>query len=305
MLTLTATLHLIHARAQWMVLVLVIAFVLGESLSQLSRFELLLARGRDFVARFGRKLDRKNRGIATLVYRGIVAVALLITPALIAGLVLEQHGKTLELPILLLLVLLFGHFFATSSGWQLWQRARSDHTPLELPQHDYLFPDAHAVLRYSVESRALHFAAGIVGASFWYVLLGLPALFAYLTLATAARSYRGSAFGWAARSLFRLVDIVPRTISVILYFLASIFVPGARPFASLRSRSWRDYTAQVLGVTLGGTSPTGALPWVGDGTPRLTHTHLRRALMVNAVASLWLLLLLASPEIAKVLKNII
>ncbi len=287
-----------HLRAEWLTLVLLASFVIGEWAARLTRVEALLLRGRLLVKTLGRKLDREHRGVATLVYRGIVAVILLLVPTLALAFLLAAK---LELVALVVLVAWFGRSLAPHGGWALWRRAKAEHTPLQLAHLNYIFPDGHAVLRYSITIRAEQFAVGVVGASVWYIVGGLPLMFSYLALATARAQFGGHAFSWGARSAFSLLDILPRLISRVLFWLAALFTPACHPFKAMFAANWLAFLARLLGVALGGPTPTGDIPWVGEGTARLTHTHLRQALVLNLVATLWLALLLNSPTIYKII----
>jgi hypothetical protein len=291
-------LQLVHLRAEWLMLVLLVAFIVGEWAARLTRVEALLARGRRLVATLGRKLDRENRGVATLVYRGIVACILLLLPTIAVTALLATK---LELVALVALVAWFGRSFATHDGWALWRRAKADHTPLQLAHLNYIFPDGHAVLRYSVTTRAERFAVGVVGAGVWYVAGGLVAMGVYLALATARDQFHGNAFGWAARSAFWLLDILPRFVARALFVLAGLFTPACHPFKAVFARDWLTFVARLLGVALGGPTPSGETPWVGEGTARLTHAHLRQALVLHSVAALWLMLVLSAPTIYKII----
>lgn len=286
-------------------LVLLVAFVLGEWPARMTRLEVLFAKGTQIAATLKRKLDRSKRGVATVVWRGIIAVIVLIVPVLAIGIALSQPAPWLPYVTGLVLIAWFGQAFATYGGWSLWHRARADKTPLELPRLKYLFADSHAVLRYSIETQADRFATGVVGASCWYVLGGMPLMLVYLALASAAAQFTSPAFGWAARNVFAAVDAIPRLMSRLLFSLAGCLTPHAHPLKALVAGNWRLFVANLVGGTLGGPMPGGEQPWVGGGTARLTPQHLRTMLVIQLVASILLLLLVASPVAAKLLINII
>ena len=68
--------------------------------------------------------------------------------------------------------------------------------------------DAHGVARAAIESLAENFSDGVVAPVFWYLLLGLPGLFAYKMANTldsmiGHRTPRYRSFGWAAARLRR------------------------------------------------------------------------------------------------------
>ncbi|MES2984198.1 MAG: hypothetical protein V4735_03320 [Pseudomonadota bacterium] len=293
-------LHLLAARAEWLVLVVPAAALLGDALGRRD-MQAIGARGQRFLATLQRKLDRPARGIATLVYRGIIALTLLLIPAVIAGILLERPLPWVQGAKALLLILWFGHGFATYRVLNLWQRARRGTLPLELPGLHFLFADTHAVLRHLVLTQTERFATAIVGASVWYLIGGMPTMLVYLTAATAARHYRTPAFGWAARALFGLLDALPRALTLLVMLLAALFTPQTHPIAACRARSWPAFTARLLGVSLGGRTPAGDQPWVGTGTPKLTALHLRRLLQLLLVATILLTLLYAAPHIHELL----
>ena len=292
-------LALLKLRAEMLAAIIVLGYVVGEFFAR-GPFAALLDAGDALVVRL-KKLDKPNRGVATLVYRGMIAVFMLLIPAMFAAALLSKNIPALKLATYGVLILWFGHCFQTFRTLALWRRAKVDGLPLELPGLHYLFADSHAVIRYLVATRIHGFTIGVIGGSFWYLIGGLPLMAAYLTLAAIADSYRTLAFGWAARSLFLLMDIAPRFISRILLTLASLFTPQTKPFAGLFAPTARSAIASTLDVALGGPTPKGELPWVGKGTARLTPKHLQRTLTMVLAATLLLVVLLASPTLGNLL----
>ncbi len=81
--------------------------------------------------------------------------------------------------------------------------------------------DAHGVARAAIESLAENFSDGVVAPAFWYLLLGLPGLFAYKMANTldsmiGHRTRRYQDFGWAAARLDDLLNLAPARISGLL-----------------------------------------------------------------------------------------
>lgn len=177
--------------------------------------------------------------------------------------------------------------------------------------------DAHAAARGGAEAAAARFSDGVVGAAFWYLLAGLPGLFAYRAVGVLARRIgrpgeSRAAFGLAAVRLDGALTLVPGLIAGLLIVLAAPFVPGARPIAALRL--WlRDAGARLadgagraegamagaLDVALGGPrpSPDGPVPggWIGDGRARADAADVRRAAGLLIVACLIAAAAVAAP----------
>lgn len=305
MTLLSPYLHLIETRAETLAALLAIGCIVGEFLAR-GPFTQALSYGQHIIRTLGRKLNRENRSVATLVYRGIVAVLMLLLPAILAASLLSKPLPWLELLAALLLIAWFGHCFQTMATLRLIARAKTAGLPLELPGLDYLFNDSHAVIRYVITTRMDAFAIGIVGGCFWFTLGGFVGIAIYLTLAAASRAYAPHiAFGWAARSLFLLANALPTLIARVLIFFAAFFTPHTKPFAGLFAKSWRAAIALTLAIALGGKMPEGEMPWVGTASARLTHTHLRRVMHLLVAASILLLLLLAHQQLFNALKMFI
>lgn len=177
--------------------------------------------------------------------------------------------------------------------------------------------DAHAAARGGAEAAAARFSDGVVGAAFWYLLAGLPGLFAYRAVgALALRIGRPGesrvAFGLAAVRLDGALTMGPGLIAGLLIVLAAPFVPGARPGAALRL--WlRDARARpvdgagraegamagALGIALGGPRPSPDGPvsggWIGEGRARADAADVRRAAGLLIVACLIAAAAIAAP----------
>ena len=290
------------ARAEMLVPLLVVALVLGSVPMRVAGP--IVQAQRRMAERFERKLNRSNRSVGTRVYRGMIAVGMLLVPSIALGVVLARSNPLSHWAALLVLVAMLGHGLDMPHTVRLWQRARSSALPLELPGRDFLFADSHALLRYLVLEGAERVAVLVVGVSVWFVLGGITLALVYGTLSVLALVYRGPAFGWAAKGLFRVMDVLPRALTCVLMLLAALFVPGARPFAMLRARSYQAVVAGVMGVSLGGTLPGRELPWMGDGTPKLMPVHLLRLVLLEVAMVVLLMVVCAGPYLFNLLNNL-
>jgi adenosylcobinamide-phosphate synthase len=164
--------------------------------------------------------------------------------------------------------------------------------------------DEQGVALAATESLAESFCDGVVAPAFWFLIGGLPGLFAYKAINTADsmighRDDRYLYFGWAAARSDDLANFVPARLAGLLISCA-----GARGLATM----WRDARlhaspnagwpeaamAGVLGKRLGGPvsydgEPTQR-PWIGDGAPP-SIDDLKRALWTyrRACLLLWAL----------------
>ncbi len=166
--------------------------------------------------------------------------------------------------------------------------------------------DAPAVARAAVESLAENFSDGLVAPVFWYLLLGLPGLYAYKALNTAdsmigQRTPRYEDFGKAAARLDDGANYLPARLAGGLFVAAAAVTPGADA-----SRAWRTMVrdapkhrspnagwqeaavAGALGLALAGPRVYGGATvedhWMGDGTAAPTTADIDRALKLYIAA---------------------
>lgn len=275
-------------------LALALALPLGWAVTSLLRTPLLVDGISRAAAALGRRLNKAKRGASTLAWRGVIVTAIFTLPAIALGALVGAHW--------LLLTVIFS--FALDGGPMLrrWRQARAGKLGLSITRPNYLFPDHHALLRYAILTHSRYFAVGIVGVSFWTLLLGGAGALGYLALALAASHYATEhddnlAFGGVATRLFAGADALPRLLAALLLALAGLFVPGSRPRAALPRllADWPRFLAALLHITLGGPIPLARrhyqLPWTGEGTAKLEAADLTRWLAVWAVALLMLLVL--------------
>jgi adenosylcobinamide-phosphate synthase len=170
--------------------------------------------------------------------------------------------------------------------------------------------DEHGVARAAIESLAENFSDGVVAPVFWYLLLGLPGLFAYKMANTldsmiGHQTSRYRAFGWAAARFDDGLNLVPARLSGLLLVAAAMFAgeaaAGRALGAMLRdakkhhspNAGWPEAAvAGALGLALAGPRDyaDGRVedPWIGGGTPLARPADIGRALRLYALACLLL-----------------
>jgi adenosylcobinamide-phosphate synthase len=173
--------------------------------------------------------------------------------------------------------------------------------------------DTDGVSAAALESLAESFNDGIVAPAFWFLVAGLPGLFAYKVLNTADslighREERWRAFGWAAARADDVANLLPARLAG-----AALVVAGFRGYSVMLSDASRHASpnagwpeaamAGALGVRLGGPTSydgvvherpvfgTGPSPGVGD---------LQRGLRIYRVACGLLWLTVAAVAIVRV-----
>ncbi|MGI4731871.1 MAG: adenosylcobinamide-phosphate synthase CbiB [Janthinobacterium lividum] len=163
--------------------------------------------------------------------------------------------------------------------------------------------DGAGVATAAIESLAESFCDGVVAPACWFLLLGLPGLFAAKAINTADsmvghRTPDLAAFGWASARADDAVNWVPARVAGALVCLAGrggwrIVWRDARAHASPNGGWPEAAMAGVLGRRLGGPVTYNGAPamraMLGDG-PAPDAADLARALRTyrRACLSLWL-----------------
>jgi adenosylcobinamide-phosphate synthase len=157
----------------------------------------------------------------------------------------------------------------------------------------------------ATESLAESFCDGVVAPAFWFLIAGLPGLFACKVINTADsmighRDDRYRWFGWAAARADDVVNWLPARLSGVLIAIAgggglAVMWRDARHHVSPNGGWPEAAMAGALARRLGGPVSYGGEPamraWLGDG-PLPTAADLDRALGIyrRACLLLWLLI---------------
>ena len=263
------------------------------------------------------KLNRAGRGVATVLAHGLVVTVLVSAVAAGSGWALSwaaerlPYGVALELFCVTVMVAqrsLYDHGRAVALALRRdgLDAGRAAVGHIVGRQTEAL--DEHGVARGAIESLAENFADGVVAPAFWYLILGLPGLFAYKAINTldsmiGYRSERYRHFGMAAARLDDVVNLIPSRLAATLIALAAIIAPTANParaFKTMRrdgakhdspNAGWPEAAmAGALALALGGPREyLGGVvktQWIGDGNPRATSQDIERALLLYGVTGL-------------------
>jgi adenosylcobinamide-phosphate synthase len=163
--------------------------------------------------------------------------------------------------------------------------------------------DATGVSAAALESLAESFNDGIVAPAFWFLIAGLPGLFAYKVLNTADslighKEEQWRAFGWAAARADDVANLLPARIAGTLLVLAGmggigVMFSDASKHASPNAGWPEAAMAGALGIRLGGAvTYDGVLhqrPVFGTGpAPGLPELARGLRIYVAACGLLWL-----------------
>src|SRR5271170_4166284 len=195
------------------------------------------------VAFFDRRLNREIRPEASRRVRGIITVVLLVGGAGALGLAIKRicggslAGAAIEIVLIAVLVAqrgLYEHVAAVARVLDWGGLIAGRDAVRHIVGRDPMSLDASGIARAAIESLAENFSDGVVAPAFWYLLLGLPGLFAYKMANTldsmiGHRSARYRSFGWAAARFDDLLNLVPAPLSGVLLAGAALFAGEARP----------------------------------------------------------------------------
>jgi adenosylcobinamide-phosphate synthase len=271
------------------------------------------------ISWFEHRLNRAQRSAGARRFRGVLTVIVLVGLAAAIGWVAQLlcgttvAGAAAEAFMVAVLVAqrsLFEHVAAVSSGLLHQGLAGGRAAVAHVVGRDPYSLDGPGVARAAIESLAENFSDGVVAPAFWYLLLGLPGLFAYKMANTldsmiGHKSERYRAFGWAAARLDDGLNLVPAPISGLLIAVAALFEQPRSAWRSARimlrdgrkhhspNAGWPEAAmAGALGVMLAGPrhyhEGVVADPFLGDGTPVATVTDINRALRLYFRACLLL-----------------
>lgn len=264
---------------------------------------------------FDRRLNRARRSDRSLRMRGGVVAVMLLIAGVTVGLVIAEFSRKLPMGWLI------EAFFVASVLLQrrIFDQARVVARELvmhgldagrgalsRLVNYDTSDIDDHTVARGAAEALAVRFCEGVVSPAFWYLIFGLPGLFASRAIAIMVDHVGGAgpdhaAFGaWAVR-FNNVANAIPAPLAGMILSLAALFVPKAsspRAFSTMlrdarahprASAGWTEAAmAGALGLALSGPRRYDGEkvqgPWIGDGRARALPQDVRRAAFLFAIA---------------------
>ena len=200
------------------------------------------------IAFFERKLNRPTRSERNRRELGIVTLIVLVAAAAALGWALHWLSRgslagaiveALAIGILVAQRSLYQHVAAVAAALAQGGLAAGRAAVSHIVGREVVRLDAPGVARAAIESLAENFSDGVVAPVFWYLVLGLPGLFAYKMANTldsmiGHRSERYRNFGWAAARFDDLSNLVPAPLSGLLLAAAALFAGEAMPGHALQ-----------------------------------------------------------------------
>jgi adenosylcobinamide-phosphate synthase len=258
---------------------------------------------------FEARLNRPIRGARDWRVRGVATVIVLVGAAAGLGWLIEWVCRTslagavaeaFIIGVLLAQRSLYNHVAAVSSALIHGGVISGRLAVSQIVGRDPESLDGAGIARAAIESLAENFSDGVLAPVFWYLVAGLPGLFAYKMANTldsmiGHRSERYHAFGWAAARLDDLLNLIPAPITGLLLAFAAIFDREHSAMGALRimlrdgrkhrspNAGWPEAAmAGALGLSLAGPrnyhEGTVDDPYLGDGSPIATPQDINRAL---------------------------
>lgn len=166
---------------------------------------------------------------------------------------------------------------------------------------------AQEVRTAALETLAENLSDGVIAPLFWFALLGTPGMLAYKMVNTldsmiGYKTERYKAFGCWAAHIDDVANYLPARLTALLMILASgklnllafVWKNGSR-HASPNSGYPEAALAGILNCRFGGPHYYfGQLfdkPYIGENERPLTTDDMKKAVRVNRVAEIWMLLL--------------
>lgn len=162
----------------------------------------------------------------------------LLQPLGLVGLIIEATVAS----ILLAHKSLIDHVSAVGSALQTGGVSAGRESVARIVGRDTTSLDEAGICRAAIESLAENFADGVIAPAFWFLIAGLPGLFAYKMLNTADSmighmSERYLDFGRAAAKLDDAANFLPARLTGVIYAVACWIklgvVAGQRAFATM------------------------------------------------------------------------
>lgn len=252
------------------------------------------------VGELARRLNREQRGARTRLFRGLIASAIVVGLAALAGWVLSAMAGTVPFAWVLIVLIIaaltvqrapFDEASRVSIGFVKRGPAGGREAAAGVIGPAAAAAEPEELIRTLLRHLAGRFADGLVGGVFWFLVLGFPGLVVYRAVNISGRLLDDGKpeiglFGFVPTRLNDAVGLLPTWAAGLVLTLAALFVPGANPMgvlpAMLAADGAGDHHARgaaapafagALGLDLSGAAkPDGLRP---AGSPSTTADIVR------------------------------
>ena len=172
---------------------------------------------------------------------------------------------------------------------------------------------AQEVRTAALETLAENLNDGVVAPLFWYALLGLPGMVTYKMVNTldsmvGYRTERYRRFGWMSARIDDVAGWIPARLTALLMLFVSgrlhrtgVVFRNGRKHLSPNSGYPEAALADTLGCRFGGPHTYfGEVidkPWIGDTDRQLDRNDLKKAVRINRLTELFMLLLVMAEQL--------
>ncbi|MFO0389137.1 MAG: cobalamin biosynthesis protein [Alphaproteobacteria bacterium] len=258
-----------------------------------------------------RKLNREHRPERELEMRGYIVLASGLCAAtaigwLLGGVTLAS-GKLFDVVVLAVLlpvrpIIDFAHAVKKSLRQNNIPEAREVFSHTTWRHHAVM--DEYSLARAAIETLAVHFVERIVSPLLFYIVLGLPGALACIFITMLHDTVSGGAFSIAAKNAYAIAQWLPSRFAACLWIAASLFLPEGK-IKHIAAQLWPlmatdapqplalSCAGHVMNISLGGpASVYSGGNWLGNGTPKILHLHIGKALYLFAIIHILLIVIL-------------
>ncbi len=250
----------------------------------------------------------ENRLWGDAIWRGALALLLLILPFTLIALFIPPWPWSLALDLVLLYLAigwrsLGEHAIQVHDALASGNLTRARQAVSYLVSRDTTDINEAAVAKATVESVLENGNDALFGALFWYLVAGAPGVLLYRLTNTldamwGYRTERYRRFGWAAARLDDLLNWAPARLTALSYALAGHFTQALACWRQ-QGPAWKSPNAGPvmaagagsLGVLLGGPAIYHGIPQVrpplGTGRPAGTQDIDRALGLIRRALALW------------------